>query len=59
MEPPPRQSRTDAAARRDRELRALTALYGGLGEDLLPGVEPLLDVDAFVDRPWPIGWVCG
>jgi hypothetical protein len=54
-------SRSDAAdrSRGGPRLDVLAALYGGLGDDLLPGVEPLLDVATLLDRPWPHGWVSG
>jgi hypothetical protein len=43
----------------EEQLRALAAIHGGLGEDLLAG---LPGVDAFVDDDlfgggWPHGWV--
>jgi hypothetical protein len=42
---------------REEQLRALAAIHGGLGDDLLPGVAPFVDDDLFGGREWPHGWV--
>lgn len=48
----------DPVAETDREkrLRALAAIHGDVGDDLLPGVEPIVDDAVFVGE-WPYGWV--
>jgi len=49
----------DRVAETDREeqLRALAAIHGDVGDDLLPSVEPIVDDAVFVVGEWPYGWV--
>lgn len=42
---------------REEQLRALAAIHGDIGDDLLPGVEPIADDVLFTVGQWPHGWV--
>ena len=46
-----------AETAREEQLRALAAIHGGVGEDVLPGVAPFVDADLFGGGDWPHGWV--